>query len=244
MENIANRNYSCSNIKKIKIDLINKAPKIIDIAIFDEHIISLQGISLLVSQNPDFKVLFSCNDKDDLCKKLKNINANILLFNLHENSVRNLNLITQIKILNPKMKILIMSSIEDEDMILKIIKIGAKGFLRKNSIPSDLTEAIYALYGGLDYFSKPINHIALNRYISGIKNDNTEEKTEITQLSARHVEILKLMGESLSNKEIAEQLFISIRTVETHKNHIMQKLNLKNMVDLIKFGIKNNIIDI
>jgi len=212
----------------------------IDIAILDEHNLSMQGISLLVSQNPDFRVLFSCHDRDDLCKKLKNINVNILLFNLHENSVRNLNLITQVKIINPKMKILVMSVIDDEGMILRILKTGVKGFLRKDSMPGDLIEAIYTLHRGHDYFSKPITNSALNRY----KNNSTSENSEINQLSARQVEILKLVGESLSNQEIAERLFISVRTVETHKNHIMQKLNLKNMVDMVKFGIKNNIIDI
>ena len=215
----------------------------IDVAILDEHNLSMQGISLLVSQNHDFRVLFSCHDRNDLCKKLKNINVNILIFNLHENSVRNLNLITRIKILNPKVKVLVMSAIDDEDMILKIMKTGAKGFLRKDSMPSDLTEAIYTLHGGHDYFSKPITRVVLNRYLD-IKNDGTGEKSEVNRLSARQVEILKLMGESLSNKEIAERLFISVRTVETHKNHIMQKLNLKSIVDMIKFGIKNNIINI
>ena len=208
----------------------------IDIAILDEHNLSMQGISLLVSQNPNFRVLFSCRDKNELFKKLKNININILIFNMHENSVRNLNLITRVKILNPRVKILVMSVIEDGDTILKIIKTGAKGFLRKNSKQSDLTEAIYTLYGGHDYFK--------NAVLSDIKSDNTGEESEINRLSARQIEILKLMGESLSNKEIAERLFISVRTVETHKTHIMQKLNLRHIVDMVKFGIKNNIIDV
>ena len=209
--------------------------QMIDIAILDEHSLSMQGISLLISQNPDFRVLFSCHNRDDLCKKLKKINVNVLLFNLHENSVRNLNLITRVKILNPKVKILVMSAIDDEDLIFKIVKTGAKGFLGKDSMPGDLTEAIYTLYGGHDYFNKPITNMIFV---------GADERSEVNQLSARQVEILKLMGESLSNREIAERLFISVRTVETHKNHIMQKLNLKSMVDMIKFGIKNNIIDI
>jgi DNA-binding NarL/FixJ family response regulator len=216
----------------------------IDIAIFDENNLSMQGISILVAQNPDFRVVFSCHDRSILCKKLKNIKVNILLYNLHENSARNLNLIAQIKIINPKVRILVMSVIDDEDVILKTLKTGANGFLGKDSMPGDLTEAIYTSRGGHDYFSKSITHMVLNRYISGIKNDGSSEKTEINQLSTRQVEILKLMGESLSNQEIAERLYISVRTVETHKNHIMQKLNLKSTVDMIKFGIKNNIIDI
>jgi len=215
----------------------------IDIALFDEHNLVLQGISGLLSGVSDFRVVFTCHDRSILTEKLKHIKVNIMILNLHEISVRNLNLLAQLKIVNPNMRILVMSVIEGEEIILKTIKAGAKGFLGKDSTLADLTEAVYTLRNGYDYFSKSITQLVLNRYITGI-NEGLGEKKEIDQLSARQVEILKLMGESLSNQEIAERLFISVRTVETHKNHIMQKLNLRSTVDMIKFGIKNNIIDI
>ncbi len=179
-----------------------------------------------------------------LIEKLKKIKVNILILNLHEISARNLNLIVQLKMFNPNLRILIMSVIEGEEIVLKTIKAGAKGFLGKDSTLNDLIEAIYTLRSGHDYFSKSITRIVLNRYISGINSEGISEKEEINQLSARQLEIMQLMGESLSNQEIAERLFISIRTVETHKNHIMQKLNLRSTVDMIKFAIKNNIIEI
>ena len=216
----------------------------IDIALFDEHKLGLQGLSVLLSEISDIKLIFSCRDRATLTEKLKKIKIHILILNLHDISIRNLNLIVQLKIINPNLRILIMSAIEGEEIVLKTIKVGAKGFLGKNSTLNDLMEAIYTLRNGHDYFSKSITHIVLNQYISGINNEGISEKAEINQLSARQVEIMQLMGESLSNQEIAERLFISVRTVETHKNHIMHKLNLKNTVDLIKFGIKNNIIDI
>jgi len=216
----------------------------IDIAVFDEHNLVLQAISGLLSEISDIKLIFSCRDKATLTEKLKKIKINILILNLHEISVRNLNLIVQLKMINPNLRILIMSAIEGEEIVLKTIKAGAKGFLGKDSTLNDLIEAIYTLRSGHDYFSKSITQIVLNRYISGINNEGISEKEEINQLSARQLEIMQLMGESFSNQEIAERLFISVRTVETHKNHIMQKLNLKNTVDMIKFGIKNNIIDI
>lgn len=216
----------------------------IDIAIFDEHKLTLQGVSGLLSEISDVKLIFGCRDRGVLTEKLRKIKINILILNLHEISVRNLNLIVQLKIINPNLRILIMSAIEGEEIVLKTIKAGAKGFLGKDSTLNDLLEAIYTLRNGHDYFSKSITHIVLNRYISGINNEGISEKTEINQLSARQLEILKLLGESLSNQEIAERLFISVRTVESHKNHIMQKLNLKSTVDMIKFAIKNNIIDI
>ncbi|MDR2910348.1 MAG: response regulator transcription factor [Bacteroidales bacterium] len=216
---------------------VNEDSKIIDIAVLDEHIISLQAISLLVLQNQNFNVLLLCRSIDGLFEELENIDVDILIFNMHENSVRNFNLIAHVKAFNPKVKILVISAVDDEKMISKIIRNGVKGFLGKTSTPNDLTEAVYSLHSEHEYFSgKQGAHTAFN--------NSDAIKPEIPRLSARHVQILKLMGESLSNREIAEQLFISIRTVETHKNHLMQKLNLKNMVDLIKFGIKNNIIKV
>lgn len=216
----------------------------IDIAVFDEHNLVLQGIAGLISEITDLRVIFTCNNKTILVDKLKNRQIHILILNLHEISARNLNLIIQVKMINPNLRILIMSVIDGEEIVLQAIKAGARGFLGKDSSLNDLTEAIYTLRNGHDYFSKSITQLVLNRYISGIREDGSSEKEEISQLSPRQIEILKLMGESYSNHEIAERLFISVRTVETHKNHIMQKLNLRSTVDMIKFGIKNNIIAI
>lgn len=216
----------------------------IDIAVFEEHNLILKGIAGLLSDVRDFKVIFSTNNRNILTEKLKKIKINILVLNFHEITVMEFNLMAQVKISNPRLRILVMSVTESEEIVLKTIKAGAKGFLGKNATISDLTEAIYTLRNGYDYFSKSITNIVLNRYISGLNTIGTSHTEEVNQLSARQMEILKLMGESLSNQEIADHLFISVRTVETHKNHIMKKLNLKNTVDMIKFAIRNNIINI
>ena len=105
----------------------------------------------------------------------------------------------------------------------------------------ELIEAIYTLRNGYDYYSQTITHLLLNNYISLIQNEHPESNASLKNLSSRELEIVKLWGESNTNKEIADKLFISIRTVESHKNHIMQKLSLKTAVDLVKFAIKNNI---
>jgi two-component system response regulator NreC len=100
------------------------------------------------------------------------------------------------------------------------------------------------LRNGHDYYSKSITSLLLNRYITSLKADEISQNTDINNLSTRQIEILKLWGENYSNQEIADRFFISVRTVESHKNHIMQKLNLKSTVDMVKFAIKNNIIEI
>ncbi len=216
----------------------------IDIAVFEEHNLILKGIAGLLSGISDFHVVFSTNNRSLLIEKLKKLKINILVLNFYEISVRELNLMAQVKINNPGLSILVMSVTESEETVLKTIKAGAKGYLGKHSALSDLTEAIYTLRNGYDYFSKSITQIVLNRYILDMNNRGLLMNEEITRLSTRQLEILKLMGESFTNQEIADRLYISVRTVETHKNHIMKKLNLKNTVDMIKFAIRNNIIDI
>jgi len=216
----------------------------IDIAIFDEHHLALQGISGLLSEVTDFSVVFASSSRTQLMEKLKVIRVNILIVNMHDTSVRNLNLIVQLKISHPKLRILIVSVIDGEEIILKTIKAGAKGFLGKDSTRNELIEAVYTLRSGHDFFSNSITHLLLNRFISSLNDDEGADYPSVRQLSSRQIEILRLWGESHSNQEIAERLFISIRTVETHKNHIMQKLNLKSTVDLVKFAIKNNIIEV
>jgi two-component system response regulator NreC len=216
----------------------------IDIAIFDEHKLVLEGISGLLTGISEFRVVLNCDDRNILTEKLKSIQVHVLILNMHDISVRNLNLIVQLNISNPKLKILVVSVIDSEEIVLKTIKAGAKGFLGKDSDRNSLIEAVYTLRNGHDYYSKSITHILLNRYISSLKADELSENADINNLSSRQIEILKLWGESYSNQEIADRFFISVRTVESHKNHIMQKLNLKSTVDMVKFAIKNNIIEI
>jgi len=216
----------------------------IDLAIFDEHRLALEGLHGLLSGISDFRVVLSCDDRNVLAEKLKAIQVHVLLLNMHDISVRNLNLIIQLNISNPKLKILIISVIDSEEIVLKTIKAGAKGFLGKDSDQNSLLEAIYTLRNGHDYYSKSITHLLLNRYISSLKADDLSQNANLESLSSRQIEILKLWGESYSNQEIADRFFISVRTVESHKNHIMQKLNLKSTVDMVKFAIKNNIIEI
>ena len=216
----------------------------IDIAIFDEHKLVLDGLSGLLSGISDIRVILSCDDRSVLTEKLKSMQIHVLILNMHDISVRNLNLIVQLNISNPKLKILIVSIIDSEEIVLKTIKAGAKGFLGKDSDRNGLLEAIYTLRNGHDYYSKSITHLLLNRYISSLKADELNQNTDMANLSTRQIEILKLWGESYTNQEIADRFFISVRTVESHKNHIMQKLNLKSTVDMVKYAIKNNIIEI
>jgi two-component system response regulator NreC len=212
------------------------------VGIFDEHKLTQEGISSLLKGIEDIEIGLKVNTKTQLLENIKSSSPHILIINLHELNSSLLNMITQLSMDYPQVNILIISVRKEEEIILKTIKAGAKGFLSKDTDRDELIEAIYTMRNGYDYYNKSITHLLLNKYIYQLKSE--EDAASAKNLSTREIEIMKLWGNSLTNKEIAEKLFLSVRTVETHKNHIMQKLNLKTSVDLVKFGIRNNIIEI
>ena len=216
----------------------------INVAILDKHQIVAEGIGELLRNVEDIEVTLKMSDKKELIDGIKKSIIHILIFSIHDLGTEDLNLIQEIGTETPKIKILVLSAISDKEVIFKTIKAGAKGFLTKDTSKNELIEAIYSLRNGYDYFSSSITNILLNQYINSIKSNEPQQNINSYNLSTRELEILKLWGSSYTNKEIADKLFISIRTVESHKNHIMQKLNMKTTVDLVKFALKNNIIQI
>jgi two-component system response regulator NreC len=214
----------------------------IKIGIFDEHKLVQEGLSRLLEDVDDIEVVMTASTNSQLNESLSSILIHVLIVNLHSITTAIMNQLMQITINAPKVKILIISANNEEDVILKTIKSGAKGFLAKDTGKNELLEAIYTLRSGHDYYSYSITHLLLNKYLSKLQRNEGENSNN--NLSTREIEIVKLWGESHTNNEIADKLFISVRTVESHKNHIMQKLNLKTSVDLVKFAIKNNIIEI
>ncbi len=216
----------------------------ISVVIFDEHVIMQEAIAALISDIENIEVLSTTGNIMELIDTLKMSPVHVLIINVHTLSIQVTNLIRDLVRNYPKTKILILSVHNTDEVILKTIKAGAKGFLSNSSGKNELVEAIYTLRGGFDYFSKSITQLLLKRYIEDLETETQTQRVDVKILSAREIEILQLWGKNYSNKVIAEKLFISLRTVESHKNHIMQKLKLNTTVDLVKFAIKNNIIEI
>ena len=144
----------------------------------------------------------------------------------------------------PRIKVLVISMEMQESVVYESIKAGAKGYLTKQDPGSEILMAIYSLRGGYDYYNKSISNIILNKYIKSIDNDEQGRTSYPGNLSKREVEIIRFWGDGLTNKEMADKLFVSTRTIESHKNHIMQKLNFKTNIDLLKFAIRNNLINV
>jgi DNA-binding NarL/FixJ family response regulator len=216
----------------------------IQIILVEDHQIVRDGIKALLTDTPGIEITGEASSCNELMEIIKTKSPDIVIMDV---SLPDGSGIEATKILSeeyPNAKVLILSMHTGEDFIFNAIKAGAKGYLPKNTTRKEMLEAIQAISKGEEYFSESISNIILKSYIKKAKNGEKETPPNEEQLTTREMEILKLFAGGLSNQEIADKLFISIRTVESHKNHIMQKLELDSTVDLIKFAIRNKIIEI
>ncbi|MDZ7741121.1 MAG: response regulator transcription factor [Bacteroidota bacterium] len=215
------------------------------IMLVDDHQVVRDGIKALVNNMENFTVIGEAGDEKELWTKLGLEEPDILIMDISLPGKSGIEITRELKKEYPGIRVLILSMYTSEDFIFNAVKAGAHGYLPKNTSKKELNNALIEISRGGEYFSEPISNIILKSYIKqaqGVDAGIGEEKSE--SLSSRETEVLKLFAEGKSNKEIAESLCISIRTVESHKNHIMQKLHLKSTVDLIKFAIRKKIINI
>ena len=216
----------------------------ISIFIVDDHQVVCDGIKALLSDADDIEVLGTASNIDNLIAKTKETSVHICLINIYDPTDAEIENIRKVKKELPNMNLLILSMNKSKSFILKTLKAGARGYLTKDTNRSELIEAIYTIRGGYDYYAKSIANIVLNNYLKETDVAHQLIDQQENSLSSREIEVLELFGQSFTNKEIADTLFISVRTVESHKNNVMKKLNLRTTVDLVKFAISNNIIKI
>lgn len=216
----------------------------IRIFIVDDHQVVCDGIKALLSDADDIEVLGTASNVDNLIAKAKETTVHICLINIYDPTDAEIDNIRKVKKELPNLNLLILSMNKSKSFILKTLKAGARGYLTKDTNRSELIEAIYTIRGGYDYYAKSIANIVLNDYLKETDVAHQLIDQQENSLSSREIEVLELFGQSFTNKEIADTLFISVRTVESHKNNVMKKLNLRTTVDLVKFAISNNIIKI
>ncbi len=212
--------------------------------IVDDHQIVCDGIRALLEDVDDIEVMGCASNLAGLIEKIRGQYIHVVLINIYNPTDDEIEKLRSIKKEFPNMNLLVLSMNEDKDFILKTLKAGARGYLTKDTSRSELIEAIYTIRGGYDYYAKQITNIILNNYLRDTDPENLIKDQQDKSLSSREIDVLKLFGQSYTNREIADALFISVRTVESHKTNIMKKLNLKTTVDLVKFAIKNDIIEI
>lgn len=216
-------------------------PKI-RIHLADDHQILIHGISSLLQTIPNFEVVgFSLNGAN-LFDEVTQNKTDVLILDINMPLKDGIAVIKEFAEKGFPCKVIILSSYDDLKLIKEIMKLGASSYLTKQCAGENIVEAIQAVYRGEEYFSE----IVREKIFNNVTKDNPKLNNLIPNinslLTGREVEIITLISLEYSGKEISEQLYISINTVETHRKNIMKKLKLKNTISLVKYAIKNNLI--
>jgi DNA-binding NarL/FixJ family response regulator len=216
----------------------------IRIFLVDDHQLVRDGIKALLLSAEDLVILGEASSGRECFEKIAIEPPDILILDISLPDTNGIEITKRITAEYPATRVLILSMYTSEDFIFNSVKAGARGYLPKNTSREELLSAIHAIYIGEEFFSDAISRIMLKSYVRKAKEDDLTSQGGPIPLTTREIEILKLFAEGFINKEISDQLDISIRTVETHKNHIMKKLELKSTVELIKYAIRNKIVEI
>ena len=216
----------------------------IKIVLVDDHQIVKDGIKSLLSDTSTIKIIGEAKDAYEFFTLLNTKNPDIVLLDISLPSMSGIEVTKVLTADYPHIKVLMLSMYTSEDFIFNAIKAGVKGYLPKNTTRNELVHAIKEIHYGNEYFSKSISSTILKSYVNSAKFGNVASSDKLNSLTGREQEILKLIVEGLNNHTIAERLNISVRTVETHKTRTMKKLDLHSNVELVKFAIKNHIIEI
>jgi two-component system response regulator NreC len=213
--------------------------KKIRVLLAEDHTIVRQGIAALLGAESDMEVVGEASNGLEAIELAKKLSPEVILMDIGMRQLNGLEATREIKKLFPSMKILVLTMHEDEEWIFQILKAGASGYLIKDSAMTDLTSALRAVYQGDSYLSPSISKMVIEEYIR--KAESCEKKGVEDLLSGREREILQLIAEGNSVPQISSLLCISKKTVEAHKTHIMEKLNIRDKVGLIKYAIRNGL---
>lgn len=209
------------------------------ILLVDDHQIVLDSLSWLLASFDKIEVAGKFTDGNDALKYYSNDGADLIITDMRMPVMSGLELCIAARKINPDVKVLMLTMIEDAKQIREAVKIGVNGYLLKMADADELLSAIRAILDGKRYFSdEVVVELALEK-----NESNYGKPTAIASLTIREVEILRLVGKEMSTNEIAEKLFISVPTVETHRRNLMQKIGAKSVVGLVLFAVKHDLLD-
>ncbi|BDX38095.1 DNA-binding response regulator [Tenuifilaceae bacterium CYCD] len=216
----------------------------IKVLLVDDHQIVRDGIKSILTDEQDILLTGSVDNAKEALAFIETNLPDVVIADLSMPNISGIELTEIITAKYTSVKVLILSMFNNEEYIVNAIRAGAKGYLPKQDSTTEiLLEAIRTIHNGDDFFSPSISKIVMKSFVNNLKGNKINETSGKVQLTSREKEILKLYVEGFTNTEISDKLNLSIHTVKTHKNNIMQKYNFKSTVEMIKFAIKNNIIE-
>jgi DNA-binding NarL/FixJ family response regulator len=206
----------------------------------DDHKLMRAGLRLVVEQQPEFTVVGEADDGRQAAAMAESLKPDVIVMDVAMPNLNGIEAASRIAQSNPAIHIVMLSMYSDEGYVLRALKAGAKAYLLKDSAEADLAAAIHAVMQGKSYFSPAVSRLLLDDYVRKLRRSGAEDSYDL--LSPREREVLQLVAEGKSNKEIATQLNLSVYTVETHRANLMEKLGLKGMPELILYAVRKGII--
>jgi DNA-binding NarL/FixJ family response regulator len=217
--------------------------KKIKVLLVDDHQIIRVGVQTMIIEESDIDFVGCATNGIEALEMVKQLSPDIIISDISMPDMNGIEFTIKLSELKFQTKVLILSMYTTDDYIYNAIKAGAKGILSKQDTNKEiLLEAIRTIDAGEEYYSPNISKNLMKNYLNTVKKSSHPENINKYSLTQREKEILKLYVEGFSNQEVAEKLNISIRTVETHKNNIMQKFEFKSTVEMVKFALKNNLV--
>lgn len=211
----------------------------IRVILADDHTLFRNGLKLLLSNNVDVQVVGEASDGNELLSLLTKLPCDVVLMDIEMPGINGFDATRIIAEQYPEVKVISLSMYGEEDYYYRMIEAGARGFLLKSSEINEVSEAIRRVMRGGTYFSSDI----LYNVLKNIHTVVSKTDTQALHLSQREKEVLELICRGKSNQEIADQLFISKRTVEKHRANLLAKTNTKNTAQLVMFAVENKLIE-
>jgi two-component system, NarL family, nitrate/nitrite response regulator NarL len=220
---------------------MNKRKKKIRLLLADDHPVVRKGIRSWLSGVENLEVLDEAVNGEEAVAKVKQHLPDLVLMDVDMPKLNGLEATKQIRKEFPNTRVLILSMHTNKAVVLQIIQSGAQGYVLKDAPPADLLRAIESVDNGEPFFSPDINQIVLNQYLA---ETGAETAPTAAQLTNRERQVLAMIAEGQSNKEMAGKLGVGVRTVETHRERMMAKLNIHSVAGLTKFAIANGIVNL
>lgn len=212
----------------------------IKILIADDHDVVRAGLRFLLQRQEDMEIVGEASDGRQVVRLAEALNPSVIVMDIAMPQLNGIDAAAQILNRDPEIKIIVLSMYADEEFLIRALSAGVKGYLLKDAVQADLPRAVRAVATGRSFFSPAIAQTLAEDYVRQLQNKGIEDSYEL--LTEREREVLQLLAEGKSNKEVATLLNVSPYTVETHRTHLMQKLNLHNTADIVLYAVRKKIV--
>ena len=211
----------------------------IKVLIADDHKIFRDGIRSILEKEKDLEVVDEAANGREVLEKLESSKVDVIIMDIDIGKPTGIEVTGIVVEKYPEVKVLILSMIGLHDFVIQALETGATGYILKNTGKDEVITAIRSVAKGDSYFSKEVSSILVEQLH---KPRSIKKRSEGIPLTAREIEVLQLIAQEFSNPEIAKKLFISIRTVDTHRRNLLEKLGLKNTAGLVKYAISKGLV--